>query len=105
MALFGFTSGKVVDAFARQLAQDFFNACSKPGQGAARDKNFEKKADQVLIGIYARAKAFRQERSLWVINRARFAKAFQDELMQLGYAPDLVNRVTTALMAAALSGN
>ena len=105
MKFFSFTSGKVVDAFARQLAQDFFNACSKPGVAQGKDKTFEKKADQVLIAIYARAKAFRQEKRLGVINRARFAKSFQDELVRLGFAADLVSRVTTALVAAALSGN
>lgn len=103
MRLFGFTSGKTVDAFARQLAQDFFNACQHPGRATAKDKAFEKKADQVLLGIYARAKAFRQEHRLGVINRARFAKSFQDELLALGYAQDLVTRVTKALVAAALA--
>ncbi len=104
MKFFGFTHGKVVDAYARQLAQDFFTSCSRPGQGAGKDKAFDKKADQVLLGLYARAKAFRQEQRLGIINRARFAKSFQDELATLGYAPDLVKHVTTALVTTALSG-
>jgi hypothetical protein len=104
MNFFGFGSGKVVDGCARQLAQDFFKACSRPGPSSAKDKAFEKKADQVLLGIYARAKAFRVEQRLGIINRARFAKTFQDELVTLGYAPDLVSRVTTALVTTALSG-
>jgi hypothetical protein len=58
-----------------------------------------------MPALYARAKAFRQEKRLGVINRARFAKSFQDELVSLGFAADLVSRVTTALVAAALSGN
>ncbi len=104
MKFFSFTSGKVVDTFARQLAQDFVKSCSKPGVAPAKDKSFEKKADQVLISIYARAKAFRQEKKLGVINRARFAKSFQDELTHLGLCAELVGRVTTALVTTALSG-
>jgi hypothetical protein len=69
MKFFSFTSGKVVDAFARQLAQDFFNACSKPGVAPGKDKTFEKKADQVLIAIYARAlcpcKGFQAGKTAW----------------------------------------
>lgn len=105
MKLFSFTSGKAVDAFARQLAQDFSNSCSRLGVGSGKDKAFDKKADQIMVGIYARAKAFRQEKRLGVINRARFAKSFQDELASLGLSPDLVSRVTTALVASALSGS
>lgn len=103
MKLFRFTSGKVVDTFARQLAQDFFKSCERPDRSVAKDKAFDKKADQVLLSIYARAKAFREEHRLGVINRARFAKSFQDQLVSLGYSPELVGRVTTALVAAALS--
>jgi len=104
MGLFSFTSGKVVDGFARQLARDFFNECKRPDRATTKTKAFEKRADQALVGIYARAKAFREERRLGVINRARFAKGFQDELASLGMAPELVSRVTTALVTSALSG-
>lgn len=104
MKLFVFTLGKVVDAYARQLAQDFFKACSHPIATSGKDKVFEKKADQVLLGIYARAKSFRMEKRLWVFNRARFAKSFQDEMLKLGYAPDLAKHVTTALVTSALLG-
>ena len=104
MKLFGFTPGKVVDTHARQLAQDFFKACSRPMATSGKDKVFEKKADQVLLSIYARAKAFRMEQGLWVFNRARFAKSFQDEMLKLGYEADLAKRVTTALVTTALLG-
>jgi len=104
MKLFSFTSGKVVDAYARKLAQDFFKSCARPMATSGKDKVFEKKADQVLLSIYARAKAFRMERRLWVFNRARFAKSFQDEMFKLGYEADLVKRVTKALVTSALLG-
>ena len=104
MKFFGFTSGKVVNAFARQLAQDFFKVCARPMATSGKDKVFEKKADQVLLSIYARAKVFRLENRLGIINRARFAKSFQDEMLKLGYAPELAKRVTTALVTSALLG-
>ena len=104
MKLFFFTSWKVVDTYARQLAQDFFKACSRPVATSGKDKVFEKKAEQVLLSIYARAKAFRQEKGLGIINRARFAKSFQDEMVKLGYTPDLAKRVTTALVTSSLLG-
>lgn len=104
MKLFGFTPGKAVDVYARQLAQDFFKACSRPMATSGKDKVFEKKADQVLLSLYARAKAFRMEKRLGIVNRARMAKSFQDEMLKLGYAPDLAKRVTTALVTSALLG-
>jgi hypothetical protein len=104
MKFFGFLTGKTVDAYARQLAQDFFKVCSRPMATSGKDKVFEKKADQVLLSIYVRAKAFRSEHRLSVINRARFAKSFQDEMLKLGYEPELAKRVTTALVTSALLG-
>ena len=104
MRLFAFTSGKVVDAYARQLAQDFFKACARPVATSGKDKVFEKKAEQVLLSIYARAKAFRQEKRLGIINRARFAKSFQDEMVKLGYSSELAKSVTTALVTSSLLG-
>lgn len=105
MKLFKFTSYKVVDAYAKELANDFFRLCAQPGSSASNNKLFEKKVEQALIGIFAQVKIFRKEHHLGIFNRARFAKVFQDEMMRMGYAPELVNEVTTALVAAALSGD
>lgn len=106
MKFFNLASHKKVDEYARNLAQEFARVCplSAKYSGKAVSPG-EKKVEQALAGIYARAKAFRQEHRLGVLNRARLAKRFQAELSNMGYPSELVNQVTTALVAAALTGD
>lgn len=102
MNFFSFVSGKTVDAFAKELAERFSRAC--PLRGAnVKDRDFERQVQRALDDIFDRAKAFRQEKNLGIFKRARLAKQFQDQLVALGYEVDLVSRVTTALVATALS--
>lgn len=64
----------------------------------------EKKVQQALDALYRDAAAFAAEQRLGVLRRARFAKAFQDELAKRGYRGDLVAKITTALTTSALIG-
>lgn len=102
MKLFNFVSGKAVDAFAKELAQNFARACPLRGS-ANKSRDFEKQVQQALNDVFKCAKVFRTEQGLGILKRARLAKKFQDELVALGYDAELVNRVTTALVTSALS--
>lgn len=93
----------MVDTFASELANRFALACPLRGSGI-KDRDFEKLVDKALTDIFTATTQFRTQHRLGIFKRARLAKKFQDELMRLGYAPDLVNRVTTALVASSLSG-
>ena len=104
MSFFGLTSRKRGDQCAKNLAREFSQWCplSEPAKGG---RYSEKKVEGALAEIYRQAKAFRQENRLGVLNRARFAKVFQDELAGLGYPPELFTKVTTALVINALAGD
>lgn len=104
MWFFKFVSNKVVDAFARELVTDFMRQCPLGQKPVMKGGAFEKKVDAVLSDIYRRAKDFRTEQDLGVFKRARLAKVFQDELSAAGYPADVVNKITTALVASALTG-
>ena len=102
MKLFNFVSGKTVDTFAKELAERFSQSCPLHGS-TNKNRDFEKQVQLALNELFDRAKAFRREQGLGIFKRARLAKKFQDELVALGYDTELVGRVTTALVASALS--
>lgn len=105
MALFNWVSRKQVDDCARILARDFSTLCPLSGENAGKATVAAKKVEGALNQIFTRAKSFRQENRLGVLKRARLAKTFQDELMGLGYPPEVINKVTTALVATALTAD
>ncbi len=86
---------------ARELARQF--ARQAPLDGAIRGDPGQT-AEQAIRQLCEAAQRFRATRRLGIIARARFAKALQDELKALGYAPDTVSRVTTAVLVGALTG-
>lgn len=104
MVFFDFFSNKSVDVFAKELVADFVRQCPLGQRPVMKGGTFEKKVDAVLSALFVRAKAFRTEHRLGVFKRARLAKKFQDELVAAGYPADVVNKITTAMVAAALSG-
>ena len=103
--LFNLFSSKLVDGFAKELAHDFSKSYKSQGEFSKKGKVPEQKVDQLLAHIFVKTRTFRQENRLGVFKRARLAKKFQDELIFLGYEPELVSRVTTALLTAALSAD
>lgn len=104
MKLFKFTSRQRVDAVASELAAEFSRLCPLSGMQSGRPLS-DKYIERGLSEIYARAKTFRKENRLGIFKRARLAKIFQEELTKRGYDADLVGRVTTALVAVALSAD
>ncbi len=105
MSFFGFASRKRVDEGAKKLAREFSRLCPVPEHLSKASRHPEKQVERALAEIYEQARAFQEKTRLGVLNRARFAKTFQDELAQLGYPPELFTKVTTALVINALSGD
>lgn len=103
MKLVGLFSAKRVDDYAKNLAREFSARCPLPTD-RQRAQIPQSKIDSALGEIFGQAQVFRRENRLGIFKRARFAKTFQDELAGLGYAPELVTKVTTALVVNALSG-
>jgi hypothetical protein len=104
MKWFSFTSAKVVDAFANELAKEFARRYPLSGNAATMKKTTEKQIERTMEELFAKAKAFKVEHRLGIFKRARLAKTFQDELRKLGYDPGVVNKVTTGLVTSVLSG-
>jgi hypothetical protein len=106
MKLFSIGLGKLVDAYAKEAAHDLIRLCPLPAEFSKKNKLvFEQKVDHTLVEVFVRVKSFRKEHRLGIFKRARFAKIFQDELTLLGYDPELVSKVTAALVATALAGD
>ncbi|OGA20065.1 MAG: hypothetical protein A3G25_14145 [Betaproteobacteria bacterium RIFCSPLOWO2_12_FULL_63_13] len=93
-------SGKTVRQGASALADAFSEKFPPPG--ARRKAQSRLKIDSALDSLYRDAAAFRREHRLGVLGRARFAKAFQDELLARGYPAELVMKITSAITATAL---
>ena len=83
MGFFARFSGKPARQRAVSLAQSFSEKCPPPG--AKRKAPSSREIEAALSAIYQKAAAFSRERRLGILGRARFAKAFQDELLGLGY--------------------
>lgn len=115
MKLFESASRNLVDGCASNLAAEFSRLCPLPEnepkasfEGRPKPSGrtpSEKAIEYALAEIFAKAKAFRRENRLGIFKRARLARIFQDELAKRGYDADLVTKVTTALVAAALTGD
>lgn len=104
MKLYKFTSRRQVDTVASELAAEFSRLCPPTDKQSGRPVS-DKAIERALSQIYSRAKSFRKENRLGIFKRARLAKVFQEELTKRGYSADLVGRVTTALVATALSAD
>src|SRR5574340_775036 len=115
MRLFKLTPRKRVNECASRLAAEFSRHCPLPEdepkasfEGRLKHSGrapSETAIERAMAEVFAQAKAFRQENRLGVLNRARLAKRFQAELSNMGYPSELVSQVTTALVAAALTGD
>lgn len=102
MRLSRFLFSEMLEDKVQTLVKDFAVNCPPPSQAANR-KMSEKSVQQALSQLYAQAKDVTAEHRMGVIRRALFAKAFQDELRQLGYPAELVSKITGALTINALT--
>lgn len=97
-------SGKPLRERAASLVQSFSDRCPLPG-GAKRKALSSREIEKALESLYREAAAFSREQRLGIVSRARFAKAFQDELLGRGYPADLVMKITSAVSAKALASS
>jgi hypothetical protein len=103
MNLFSLTPNRLVDQCARDLAAEFSRLCPLPEKQVGRPPS-ERSVERALKEVYARARTFREGHRLGIFSRARLARVFQQELANRGYAAELVTKVTTSLVATALTG-
>jgi len=101
LGFFDLLSGKPLRERADALIQSFSKRCPLPG--ARRKSLSNREIEGALESLYRDAAAFSREQRLGIVGRARFAKAFQDELLGRGYPADLVMKITSAVSAKALA--
>lgn len=98
MALFGSVSGKEVDRFAKQLAQEVAKqyppALDKGGERTLS----EKRLTRILEDVCKQAATFREEHKLGVYKKARLGNTFRWELEELGYSKKFIETATEGLV-------
>ncbi len=98
MALFGSTSGKEVDTFAKSLAEEVgkrYPPMLEQGEGR---KLSEKRLTNILEDVCNKALAFKNEHKLGVYKKARLGNTFRWELEDMGYSKKFIETATEGLV-------
>jgi hypothetical protein len=99
MGLFGSASGKAVDEFAKELAQDISKRYPPAmDKGSSERKISQKRLSTILEESFARAVEFRKQHRLGVYKKARLSNTFRWELKELGYTAEFVEVATEGLV-------
>lgn len=109
MSIFFWKNNKMIDKFARNLADEFY---SRIGPDVAREytaKHKEKKkkkqeakardnAEKLIQSAAAQLNSFKMERKLGVYGKARFHLTFTERLQELGYEEPLAKKINEILL-------
>lgn len=91
-------SGRKIDAFAGQLAQQI--AAKYPPELDTTSKKAipEKRLTRILEEVFVAARAFKDENKLGLYKKARLSNSFRWELSQLGYSPEFIELATEGMV-------
>lgn len=91
-------SGKKIDAFARQLAQQI--AAKYPPELDTTSKKAipEKRLTRILEDVFVAARAFKDENKLGLYKKAKLGNSFRWELTQLGYSTEFIELATEGMV-------
>ena len=95
---FNWLQRKRIDAFSRELAQEFARRYPLEMAKASPDKKREKKLGRALNHVYGQARGFRQDRSLGIYGTARLGNGFKWELKEMGYRHEFIEEATKGLI-------
>ena len=98
MGLFGSTSGKDVDKFAKTLAQDLAKRYPPALDKGNERKISQKRLTTILEDTYTRAVAYKTEHKLGVYKKARLGNTFRWELQDMGYSEKFVELATEGMI-------
>jgi hypothetical protein len=98
MGLFGSTSGKDVDTFAKTLAQDLAKRYPPALDKGNERKISQKRLTTILEDTYTRAVAYKTEHKLGVYKKARLGNTFRWELQDMGYSEKFVELATEGMI-------
>jgi len=99
MGLFGSASGKDVDNFAKNLAQDLAKRYPPSmDKGAAERKLSQKRLTTILEDAFGKATEFKNQHKLGIYKKARLSNTFRWELQELGYSDRFIEVATEGLL-------
>jgi hypothetical protein len=98
MGLFGSTSGKDIDTFAKTLAQDLAKRYPPALDKGSERKISQKRLTTILEDTYTRAVAYKTEHKLGVYKKARLGNTFRWELQDMGYSEKFVELATEGMI-------
>jgi len=98
MGLFGSTSGKDVDTFAKTLAQDLAKRYPPALDKGNERKISQKRLTTILEDTYTRAVAYKTEHKLGVYKKARLGNTFRWELQDMGYSDKFIELATEGMI-------
>ncbi|MEI7679857.1 MAG: hypothetical protein WCK07_10705 [Betaproteobacteria bacterium] len=98
MGLFGSTSGKDVDMFAKTLAQDLAKRYPPALDKGNERKISQKRLTTILEDTYTRAVTYKTEHKLGVYKKARLGNTFRWELQDMGYSEKFVELATEGMI-------
>ena len=99
MGIFGSVSVKLVDEFAKGLAQQLARQCPPDGDKTDHGQRVTpKKLVAVTEDMFRQAAAFNQEHRLGIYKKARLGNTFRWELVSLGYEKPFAEDVTRRLI-------
>lgn len=98
MALFGTVSGKDVDGFAKELAQELAKRYPPALDQAGGQTLSEKRLTRILEDVCNKAVAYKNEHKLGVYKKARLGNTFRWELEERGYSKAFIETATEGLV-------
>jgi hypothetical protein len=98
MALFGTVSGKDVDAFAKELAEELAKRYPPALDQTSGQTLSEKRLSRILEDVCNKAVTYKNEHKLGVYKKARLGNTFRWELEERGYTKAFIETATEGLV-------
>lgn len=91
-------SGKKIDAFAGQLAQQIASKYPPEFDTGSKKAIPEKRLTRILEEVFIAARAFKDENKLGLYKKARLSNSFRWELTKLGYTAEFIELATEGMV-------
>ena len=104
MGLLFWKNNKDIDLFAQGVADDLFSHINPEAardftSGATKATKKQKiKVEKKLSDVVLQIQRFSKEHSLGVYGKARLQQTFNERLNELGYSPEVVNKLAESIL-------
>lgn len=98
MGLFNLKSGKEMDEFARELAQDLAKRYPPELEKNSENKISANKIGSILESVLNKAENYKKKNKLGIYKKAKLGNSFKWELHELGYSDQFIEIATEGLV-------